>query len=265
MTALRRQLVDLAYPAAALALAVGAWHVGTVSGAVPSYLLPQPGRVFAALIDGAQNPLVWRHLNSTLQATIFGYVAGSLVALVLAALIAEFRPVERFLIGPLTAIQAIPKVAVAPLVFLWAGFGLEGKTLLVALICFFPVFVNGLVGFRAADANLLDLMRAAGASRFARFMEVKLPMAAPTIFAGLEVAVSFALIGCVVMEFIGATRGMGFLIQDASNAFDLPTVFAAILTLGFIGVAGNAIVRFAHRRVVFWNRATATASTGSAP
>lgn len=262
MTALRRQLVDLAYPAAALALAIGAWHVGTVSGAVPSYLLPAPGKVFAALADGAYNPLVWRHLVSTLQATIFGYLAGSLVALVLAALIAEFRPVERFLIGVLTAIQAIPKVAVAPLVFLWAGFGLEGKTLLVALICFFPVFVNGLVGFRAADANLLDLLRAAGASRFTRFVEVKLPMAAPTIFAGLEVAVSFALIGCVVMEFIGATRGMGFLIQDASNSFDLPTVFAAILTLGIIGVAGNAIVRFVHRRVVFWNRAATTAAAG---
>ncbi|WP_439572486.1 ABC transporter permease [Phreatobacter sp.] len=261
--ALRRQLAELAYPAAALALAIAGWQAATASGAVPSYLLPAPGRVAVAMVEGAQNPLVWRHLVSTLQATIFGYLAGSAVALILAGLIAEFRPVERFLIAPLTAIQAIPKVAIAPLVFLWAGFGLEGKTLLVALICFFPVFVNGLVGFRAADPNLIDLLRAAGASRLARFFEVKVPTAAPTIFAGLEVAVSFALIGCVVMEFIGATRGMGFLIQDASNAFDLPTVFAAILTLGLIGVVGNALVRLAHRRIVFWNRATATTASGS--
>ncbi len=265
MIAWRTRLHELAYPAIALAVTVGAWHVGAVTGAIPSYLLPQPSRVLAAFIEGAQNPLFWRHLGSTLQATIIGYATGSLIALVLAALIAEFRPVERFLILPLTAIQAIPKVAIAPLVFLWAGFGLQGKTILVALICFFPVFVNGLVGFRAANANLLDLLRASGASRFQRFVDVKLPTAAPTIFAGLEVAVSFALIGCVVMEFIGATRGMGFLIQDASSAFDLPTVFAAILTLGMLGVGLNAIVRAIHRRVVFWNRSPATAAPSASP
>lgn len=257
-----RRLAELAYPLGALALAIGGWHAFTVGGIVPSFLLPTPGRVFWAMVEGAQNPIVWRHLTSTLQATVLGWLIGSAMAILLAALIAEFKPVERFLIVPLTAIQAIPKVSIAPLVFLWAGFGLEGKTLLVVLICFFPVFANALVGFQAHDRNLIDLMRAAGASRFGRFLEVKIPSAAPQLFAGLEVAVSFALIGCVVMEFIGATRGMGFLIQDASNAFDLPTVFAAILALGLIGVAGNALVRLAHRRVVFWGKSATTVAGG---
>jgi NitT/TauT family transport system permease protein len=251
------------YPVAALLVLLALWQAATALGWVPGFLLPPPGRVALALVDGAQTPLMQRHLLSTLQATATGWAAGSLAALTLAALIAEFRPVERFLLWPLTAIQSIPKVAVAPLVFLWAGFGLEGKAILVALICFFPVFANALVGFRAADPDLLDLLRAAGAPRWRRFLEVKLPSAAPQIFAGLEVAVAFALIGCVVMEFLGATRGMGFLIQDASNSFDLATVFAAILVLGLVGVGLNALVRLAGRWIVFWGRPAAPA--GAAP
>lgn len=243
-----------AYPAAAVLLLLALWHAATSLGWVPGFLLPAPARVAAALAEGAQNPLTQRHLLSTLQATATGWAAGSLVAAALAAVVAEFRPAERFLLWPLTALQAVPKVAVAPLVFLWAGFGLEGKAILVALICFFPVFANALVGFRAADPDLLDLLRAAGAPRWRRFLEVKLPSAAPQILAGLEVAVAFALIGCVVMEFLGATRGMGFLIQDASNSFDLPTVFAAILVLGLLGVGLNALVRLAGGRIVFWGR-----------
>lgn len=260
MGALAGRAREALYPLGALAVAVAAWDLATRTGAVPSFLLPSPERVLAALVDGATNPIAHRHFLSTMHATALGYAVGGSVALLLAALIAEFRLAERFLLLPLTAVQAVPKVSVAPLIFLWAGFGLEGKVVLVALICFFPVFVNALVGFRAADPNLIDLMRAAGASRLSRFLEVKVPAAAPGVFAGLEVAVSFALIGCVVMEFIGATRGMGFLIQDASNQFDLGTVFAAILTLGLVGVAANAVVRWIHRRVVFWNRAAATAA-----
>lgn len=251
-------MTRLAYPLAALALLIAAWWAGSASGTVPSFLLPAPGRVFSAFVEAAQDGTLARHLASTLQATVLGFACGALVALLLAALIAEFKPVERFLLWPLTAIQSVPKVSIAPLVFLWAGFGLEGKTVLVALICFFPVFANALVGFRAADPNLLDLLRMHGGSRWHRFHVAKLPAAAPQIFSGLEVAVAFALIGCVVMEFIGATRGMGFLIQDASNSFDLGTVFAAIIALGIVGVLANLLVRLIRARVVFWGQAART-------
>ncbi|HVL55090.1 MAG TPA: ABC transporter permease subunit, partial [Burkholderiaceae bacterium] len=117
---------------------------------------------------------------------------------------------------------------------------------------FFPVFANALSGFRAADPQLLDLLRAAGASRAHMFWQVKFPTALSQLFAGLEVAVAFALIGCVVMEFIGATRGMGFLIQDSSNTFDLPLTFGAVLVLGIVGVIGNALIRLLRHRVLFW-------------
>lgn len=252
-----RRPASLAYPLAALALLILGWWAATRFGLVPSFLLPGPGRVFGALLDGLADGSLARHLGATLAATALGWLVGCASALVLAALIAESKAAERFLLWALTAIQSVPKVSIAPLVFLWAGFGVSGKLILVALICFFPVFANALVGFRSADPNLLDLLRVHGASRLHRFRMVKLPAAAPAIFSGLEVATSFALIGCVVMEFVGATHGMGFLIQDASNSFDLGTVFAAIIMLGLVGVTANWIVRAVRARVVFWGRAAA--------
>lgn len=256
------RLAAYAYPAAALVIVIAAWHAATATGLVPSFLLPTPLRVGEALVTGLANGSLTRHLLATLEASALGWMFGALAALAVAAVIAESAIASRFLLWPLTAIQSIPKVSVAPLVFLWAGFGSLGKVVLVALICFFPVFANALVGFRGVDANLVDLMRVHGASRLHRFRVVSLPTAAPAIFAGLEVSAAFALIGCVVMEFIGATSGLGFLILDASNSFDLPTVFAAVLALGLVGVAINAAVRAAQRRIIFWGgaaRATAAA------
>ena len=252
MTALLRSASPALYPLAGLLALLLFWHLLTVTGAVPSFLLPAPGRVAAALGAGLADGTLLRHLVPTLQATASGYVLGSIAAFALAALIAEFRTVERFLYLHLVAIQSIPKVSIAPLVFLWAGFDIAGKIVLVALICFFPVFANALAGFRAADPNLLDLLRAAGASRTHVFVQAKVPAAGSQLFAGLEVAVAFALIGCVVMEFVGSTRGMGFVIQDASNTFDLPLTFAAVVLLGLVGVLGNALVRLVRRRLIFW-------------
>lgn len=240
------------YPTVGLLVLLLVWHLLVATGVVPSFLLPAPIRVATALFESFHDGTLARHLPPTLQATVVGYFLGSFAAFTLAALIAEFKTVERFLLLHLVAIQSIPKVSIAPLVFLWAGFDIQGKYILVALICFFPVFANALAGFRAANPNLLDLLRAAGASRAHMFWQVKLPTAASQLFAGLEVAVAFALIGCVVMEFIGSTRGMGFLIQDTSNAFDLPLTFAAVVLLGLIGVAGNALVRLVRRRLLFW-------------
>lgn len=249
---LQYQAPALLYPAAGLACLLLGWHLLVAFAIVPSYLLPAPLRVASAMLASMQDGLLLRHIVPTLQATIAGYAIGSAAAFVLAALVAEFKMFERFALLHLIAVQSIPKVSIAPLVFLWAGFDLKGKIILVALICFFPVFANALSGFRSADANRIDLLRAAGASRTYIFLEVKLPSAASQLFAGLEVAVAFALIGCVVMEFVGATRGMGFLIQDSSNTFDLPLTFAAVITLGLIGVVGNLMMRWLRSRLLFW-------------
>lgn len=254
MPAQPSRLAVLLYPAAGVLVLLLAWHVVATAGWIPGYLLPAPARVARSMLTSISDGTLAMHLAPTLTATVAGYVAGSAVAVILAALVAEFKWVERALLLHLVAIQSIPKVSIAPLVFLWLGFDLSGKVLLVALICFFPVFANALAGFRAADPNLVDLLRAAGAGRAHIWRHVKLPGALSHLFAGLEVSVAFALIGCVVMEFVGATRGIGFLIQDASNTYDLALSFAAVIALGLVGLAGNALVRAAQRRLLFWDR-----------
>lgn len=244
-----------AWPTGTVCALVALWALATGSGAVADYLLPGPGKVLAAIGRTASDGTLLTHLAPTLSASLAGWVCGALLATALAALVTEFRWVERSILVHLLALQAVPKVSLAPLVFLWAGFDIGGKVILVTLICFFPVFANAMAGFRSVGSGPLDLLRASGASRWHTWRHVKLPTAWPAIFSGLEISVAFALIGCVVMEFIGATRGLGFLIQDASSTYDLPLSFAAVIVLGAIGTAGNVLLRAARRRLLPWEGA----------
>ena len=155
----------------------------------------------------------------------------------------------------------MPKVALAPLLIVWFGFGLASKVVLVALICFFPVFVNVLTGLRATRPDLIDLYRAFGSSRWRIFWDVRLPSAAGSIFAGLQVALVMALLGAVVGEFVAAQEGLGSLIQASSLNFEVPVMFACILTLAAMGAIANTIVRFVQRRVVFWEGAGGSSGT----
>jgi NitT/TauT family transport system permease protein len=258
------RLANWLLPAAGVAVLIGLWQLITAAGLVPSFLLPEPGKVVSAIARAAGDGTLARHLEPTLIATVTGYLIGCASAVLLAALVCEFKWVERALLLHLFALQSIPKVSIAPLVFLWAGFDIGGKIILVALICFFPVFANSLSGLRAVSPELHDLMRAAGASRLHIWIHLKLPGALRQMFAGLEVSVAFALIGCVVMEFVGATRGMGFLIQDASSTYDLALSFAAMVVLGAIGVLGNAAIRGIRAGIMFWDRGDRQPETGRA-
>jgi NitT/TauT family transport system permease protein len=155
----------------------------------------------------------------------------------------------------------VPKVALAPLVIVWFGFGIESKIVLVALICFFPTFINVIAGFRSVDPAMVDMMHAFGASRLRILFEVKLPAAAGAIIAGLQVGVVLGLIGAVVGEFIASTHGLGHLIQNAATNLDLGAVFAAIASLAAFGIIGTQALRLLHRRVVFWEGGRAGAAS----
>src|SRR5690606_26008923 len=137
----------------------------------------------------------------------------------------------RWLTPVLLAFQATPKVAVAPLIFIWVGFGIESTVVLVALICLFPIFANTISGMRSANPDLIDLYRAFSAGRWKIFWNVKLPAAAGQIFTGLQVSVLFALTGAVVMEFITGVRGLGFLIENSAGTLDVATIFASLVVL----------------------------------
>ena len=239
-------------PLVTLGVVIFAWWAVVQGLHMEAYLLPGPGAVMWAMFDGFADGSFWPHIAATLEASIIGFIVGSAIALALGVLLAESRTFERFLMPLIVALQAMPKVALAPLILVWCGFGLESKVVLIVLICFFPLFVNVVVGIRGADADLIDLCRASCASRWYIFRNVKLPSAAGSIFAGLQIGASLALIGAVVGEFVSAQRGLGYLIASSTVNMSVATMFAAAILLALIGVAATAAVRWVHVRVVFW-------------
>jgi len=258
-----KRLLDLIYPAITLAVVLAAWHYAVILLDMPDYVLPDPLAVWRALVAGFQDGTLWRHIGYTLYATLAGYAIGSVLALGLGALLAESRTFEKFVYPVLVAIQATPKVALAPLILVWFGFGIASKVVLVVLICFFPLFVNTIVGIRRVDPDLIDACKAFSASRWYLFRHVKLPAAAGDIFAGLQIGISLALIGTVVGELVSSEAGLGYLIGSSAVNMNVSTMFAAVALLAVIGIAGTEAVRLLHRRVVFWEaeRAERTRTT----
>lgn len=244
------------YPLVTLAVVIAAWAFFTRAGAgLPSYLLPPPLAVFKALATGLTDGSYWPHIRYTLTSTLSGYAIGSALAVAVGVMIAESATMEKFIFPFIVAVQSMPKVALAPLILVWFGFGIASKIVLVALICFFPLLVNTIAGIRRADPELVDMCRSFNRSRAFIFLHVKLPSAASSIFAGLQIGIVLALIGAVVGEFIASEQGVGYLIGSATVNMSTSTMFAGVLILAVIGMAGSAIMRAIQRRVVFWEGA----------
>jgi NitT/TauT family transport system permease protein len=224
---------------------------------VPSYILPAPEAVVKALWSGiAVSPTspkgYYLPLWSTLSNAALGFAIGTGLGLILGSLMAESRTVEKLLMPYAFALQSLPKVAIAPLVVIWFGFGDGSKVAIAALLAFFPVLINSFTGLRSTEPERIDLMRSLSATRFETYRIVKLPNAAPFIFAGLDMAVVYALLGAIVAEFLGAQQGMGVVITQAQAVSDVAGVFAALVILGVLGIALHSSVRRIEHRVVHW-------------
>lgn len=249
---MKQRLLDYGLPALSIILFLIFWHKAIAWFAVPAYLLPGPIDVGKTLWAGYAGGRFWPHLGITLYEMVVGYAFGCSAALIVGGLVAESRVIERLVYPFIISLQSMPKVALAPLIIVWFGFGPQSKMVMVGLICFFPTFVNCVTGLKAANPDLIDLYRVFNASRLSVFMNVKLPSAASGIFAGLQISVVLALIGAVVGEFIAAQKGLGFLIQSSTLNFDVATMFAAIISLSVVGVAATSVIRVIQARVVFW-------------
>lgn len=259
---MKDRALSIMLPLAAISLLLLVWDRAVVWLEIPTYLLPRPTDVAIAFWAGyVTDGTYWKHLFTTLYEVVVGYGIGCTIALTAGAIVAESRLIERALMPIVIAIQSIPKVALAPLLIVWFGFGVSSKIVLVALICFFPVFVNSFYGFRSANPDLLRLYRAFGSSRLHVFRHVKLPHAAGSIFAGLQIGVVLALIGAVVGEFVSSKQGLGYLIQSSTLAFDVATMFAAVVSLSIIGITTSSLMRRLQARVVFWERRDAAGAT----
>lgn len=241
-------------PFVTLAAVLAAWLLATRVLGAPAMLLPDPWTTLQGLVAALRSGELAADALATVSAAAAGYAIGAAFAFALAALMAQSRIAEHMLLVPVMAFQSIPKVALAPLIYLWVGFGAGSSITLVALACIYPVFVNSFAGFRSVDGNLLDLYRAAGAGPLQTFFSVRLPSALPQLFVGLEISVVFALLAAVVMELVAGERGLGVRIQAASATLDMATVFGAVAVLAAIGIAASALLRALRRRLVFWKR-----------
>ncbi|GJD53010.1 Riboflavin transport system permease protein RibX [Methylobacterium crusticola] len=227
------------------------WDLAVRLLRIPPYLVPAPLDVVAAFrSEGGE--LLAQAVPTTL-ATLGGFGLSAVVGIGLAMLIAGSRRVEAYLYPLLVFSQSIPKVAVAPLFVVWFGFGMTPKVISAFLLGVFPVVVSGVQGFKSLDPDMRDLARAMKCSWLQTFRMVSLPHALPSIFAGLKVSVTLAVVGAVVGEFVGANSGIGFVLQRSIGNFDLPTMFAALVILALIGVVLFALVDLVERLAVPWH------------
>lgn len=229
------------------------WQAAVTAFEIPAYILPAPLSVFTALWRGLQSGVYLQHLVVTLEETLLGFALGCAFAFYFGTIVALSRTVEYFLYPLIVMFQAMPKVALVPLIIVWFGLGLESKVVSAALVAFFPLLVNTIVGLRSAEEDRVDLMRSLAASRWQIFFMLQLPNALPYIFAGLEIAMIFALIGAIVAELISSQQGLGMIIQSMSYTMDVAGQFSVLLILAVLGLVLNSAVAGIRRRVLFWD------------
>jgi NitT/TauT family transport system permease protein len=249
--------------AALLLVSLAVWELAVRALRIPAFILPPPSQVGAALYRGAVSGIYLQHLWITLAETLLGFALGSTVAFMVGTLLAASRPAEYFLYPYIVMFQSVPKVALAPLVVVWFGLGLTSKVVSAALIAFFPLLVNTIVGLRSADEDRIDLMRSLGANQWQIFHMLRLPSALPFVMAGLEVAMVFSLVGAIVAEFVGAEAGLGMLIQSRNFSMDVAGEFAILLILALMGLLLNAVLVAIRRRVLFWDPSQKAASNAA--
>jgi NitT/TauT family transport system permease protein len=244
--------VRVLLPILAFAVTLVLWQVLVVGLDVKPYILPAPTVVFERLV--AQLPTLWNAALVTGSEVIIGFLLAAVISIPLAYIIASVRLVEIALYPLIVVLQTIPKIAVAPLFIVWFGIGLLPKVLLTFLLCFFPILVDTLTGFKSLDPRLLYITKSMGASRMQTFLQVRLPAAVPFIFSGLKVAVVLAVTGAIVAEFVGANAGLGYLLLRASSNLDTPLIFAVLVVLSILGLVFSYAVELAERLVAPWQR-----------
>jgi NitT/TauT family transport system permease protein len=235
-------------------LLVCAWELAIYLFEIPDYILPAPSAIAKSLYNGFASGIFVYNLLITAIQTLAGFFLAAILGTALGAVVAQFDIVERVVYPWLVALQALPKIAIAPLIIIWAGYGIMSKVIIVALVAIFPVLVNTIMGLKSCDQGKLDLMRALGAGRWETFRSVRLPNALPFIFAGLNVAIVLAILGSIVGEFVGSKAGLGNLILEANFQFDVARIFAVLVILGAFGVVLSKLMGVVQDYFLFWNK-----------
>jgi len=244
----RDRIGALIYPIGMMVVLIAVWQVAALFFSFPSYLLPAPSAIAQAMKVNAA-VLVKQSLGTTVE-ILLGFALSVAVGVPLALAIYLWRPLERAVYPLLISSQAVPKVAVAPLFLVWFGFGLVPKVLIAFLIAFFPVVINTAMGLAALEREKVYLAQSMGLGPVATFFKIQLPNALPSIFAGLKISITLAVVGAVVGEFVGGQGGLGYLLLIANGNMDTALLFAGIVALTVLGVVLFGLIGLVERLVL---------------
>ena len=234
-----------------LVVLVVIWEIACRAFQVPSYLVPAPSAIAEKLYE--KRDLYLGHTWVTLYETLAGFALAVVIGVVAAALIVVVPSVRDVVMPLLLIAQIVPKVAIAPILLIWFGYGLLPKVIIAFLVAFFPIVVNVASGLAAVERELLDLGHSLEATRWQIFWKFRMPTALPELFSGMKIAITLAVIGAVIGEFVGGNRGLGYLILVANQDLDTPLAFAALLVLSVAGILLYGMIELAERLLIPWS------------
>jgi ABC-type nitrate/sulfonate/bicarbonate transport system permease component len=249
---MRARLLAVLPPLAIVAVLVAIWQLYANLSGIGDDVLPPPSRVLSVSWENRGD--LWSNTLPTLRATLLGFALSLVVGFVLAVVIDSWKAARRALMPVLITTQTLPIVAIAPLMILWFGFGLTPKVLLVALVTFFPLTIAFAEGFAASDPEAEALLRSMGASRARIFRSVRFPTSMPFFFAGLRIAITYAVVAAIFAEYAGASEGLGIYMQNAKNSFRTDLVLAAVLVSALLTLALFALTYALERVAIPWYR-----------
>ncbi len=215
------------------------WQICVDKWSVPQYILPSPKDIIITLVNIV--PSITKHIYATLYEALIGFVISIFIALILAILMDNVKIIKKCIYPILVVSQTVPIIALAPLFIIWFGFGILPKIIVVVLVCFFPIVVSLIDGLESVDADMVNLLKTMGASKFQIFTMVKLPSSTVNLFSGLRIAATYSIMGAVIGEWLGGDKGLGVYMIRAKNSYALDKVFAVIiiiviLSMGLFGL-----------------------------
>jgi NitT/TauT family transport system permease protein len=251
----RRFLPWFTTPAITIGL-IAIWQVYVWLSGVSAFILPPPIAVWHAWVDLLTSPRAWRHAGTTSLETLVGFFWGSLVGVALGIVIGRLRWLETTLNPFIITTQVVPKVAFVPLFVVWFGFGPTSKIIVAAVLAFFPILTNTVLGVKSIDAGHRDVMTSLNATRWQIFRRLELPSALPYILTGMEVGVVLAIIGAIVGEYLGGNEGLGFLMISRMNAYETDGLFAVMLQMSILGFLFYFAIGLLRKLLIAWHPST---------
>jgi NitT/TauT family transport system permease protein len=242
--------VTIVLPVVGLLVIIGLWWLATIVFGIESFLVPSPADVVSSFAE-LPGYLLEQSLV-TLGETVLGFLLSIVVGVPLALLIVGSKVLERMFYPLLVALNAVPKVAIAPIFVVWFGFGIESKVLLIVLVCVFPVVISTASGMKSTPHELVELLRSLDATRRQEFFKLRFLYALPQVFVGLKVAISLAVIGAVIAEFIGARAGLGYVISQSGASADTSLAFAAMSLLAVMSITLFYGIAYIERKALPW-------------